>query len=161
MVAGIPDIAIVVGFFGLIYIIGTRNSNGTHHSTKTGEYNRGSLQRASHDKLKRYVATVWEHKGYTTEISLNDAEYIDVHAESDQEIVAISVRPRKEENRVSKNAVKRFMDSSRGIEADQLVMATSSYFTAPAKGAAEEANIRLLNGEDLAALFTKQDGIPS
>jgi len=110
MVVGIPSGGIaILGFSGLLHSLFGEGSN------ETSDYNRGALQQASHEKLKRYVAEVWQSKGYTTEISLDDAEYIDVRAESEQEIVAISVRPRKEENRVSKNAVKRFIDSSREI----------------------------------------------
>ncbi|SDR06860.1 Restriction endonuclease [Natronobacterium texcoconense] len=141
---------------GLILVLLSADSN----NERPGHYNRGVLQQTSPEKLRKYVAILYENEGYTTEVSRNSAEYIDVVAKSDEELVAISVRRRQEEDRVSANAVKRFADSLQKFGADSAIMVSTSYFTKPARDTAKQSDIKLLNGDELAEHFTKCNDIP-
>lgn len=126
-----------------------------------GTYNRGVLQQTSPKKLKRYVSKEWRRRGYDTEISEKEPEYVDVLAESGDEKIAISVRRRQEDNKVSRNAVERFSRSANELDANRAIMVSSSYFTEPAREKAEDSGIKLLNGDELADIFSAHDGIPN
>lgn len=142
-------IAIIVG-------MATRSSG----KDNPGYFNRGSLQRMSSEKLKRYVAIAWRNRGYTAEIQFNNLEYIDVIASSSEEVIAISARRKREEDRVSEDAVKRFAKSSQKQGADRRVMVTSSYFTESACETADQLGVELLDGESLAQIFTRCEDLP-
>lgn len=154
----------VLGLVLLALLFGSGSgSSGSGGSNKqsSGQYNRGVLQQASPETLREYVSEVWESRGYTTEVSRDDAEYADVVAKSDEEVVAISVRRRKEKDRVSANAVKRFVNSTEDIGSDRSIMVCTSYYTDNACNIAQKADIELLNGEELADVFTECNQIPT
>lgn len=147
----------------LVFSSGTGNSSGSGSSNKgsSGQYNRGVLQQASPETLREYVAKVWENRGYTTEISRDDAEYADVVARSNEEVVAISVRRRQEKDRVSGNAVKRFANSADDLGSDRSIMVCTSYYTDKACNTAQNSGIELQNGEELADEFSECNEIPT
>lgn len=154
----------VLGLVLLALLFGSGSgSSGSGGSNKqsSGQYNRGVLQQASPETLREYVSEVWESRGYTTEVSRDDAEYADVVAKSDEEVVAISVRRRQEKDRVSANAVKRFVNSTEDIGSDRSIMVCTSYYTDNACNIAQKADIELLNGEELADVFTECNQIPT
>ena len=159
------EVWIIAGLvlLALLFGSGSGNSSGSGGSNKgnSGQYNRGVLQQASPETLREYVAKVWENRGYTTKTSRDDAEYADVVARSDEEVVAISVRRRQEEDRVSGNAVKRFVNSAEDIGSDRSIMVCTSYYTDNASNIAQKSDIELLNGEELADVFTECNEIPT
>lgn len=154
-------IALVV-VLAVLFNSGTSNSgtSGAGNNMSSGQYNRGVLQQTSSEKLSRYIAKIWENKGYNTEIKRNNAEYADIIAKSDDDVVAISARRRQEENRVSANAVKRFASSAIDHDSDRSLMICTSYYTDEARDAAQMSDIELLNGEELADTFTNCDDLP-
>jgi restriction endonuclease Mrr len=153
MVAEIPNWVFLVGVLVVLFVLSQDSSDNP------GVYNRGVLQQTSPEKLNQYVGKEWERRGYDTQND-PDAEYVDVIAESEEEKIAISVRRRQEDNRVSRNAVKRFSRSAESVGADRSIMASSSYFTKPAREEAKQEGITLLDGDELADIFTDHDGIP-
>ena len=155
-------VIVLVGALAVLFGSETSNSGASGNSNNSsGQYNRGVLQQTSPEKLRNYVATAWGNKGYNTEIKRNDAEYADVIAESNEESVAISVRRRQEENRVSANAVKRFAKSAADVDSDRSLIACTSYYTDEARNTAQQSDIELLDGEELADVFTNCDDLPA
>jgi HJR/Mrr/RecB family endonuclease len=158
MAAGIPNWVLLVAGVALLAILAGQNQDGQNKNT--GNFNRGVLQQMTPTKFRRYVATVWSDEGYETTTDPDDAEYVDVTARSADELVAISVRSRKEENRVSENAVRRFARSSQSMGADRAVMVSSSFYTEPAREAASEFGIQLRDGDETARRFTNNGNLP-
>lgn len=154
-------VVVLAGALAVLFGSGTANSGASGSTNnRSGQYNRGVLQQTSPEKLRDYVAKAWGNKGYNTEIERNDAEYVGVIAESDEESVAISVRRRQEENRVSANAVKRFAKSAADLGSDRSLMVCTSYYSDEARNTAQQSDIELLDGEELANVFTNCDDIP-
>lgn len=70
------------------------------------------------------------------------------------------MRQRQEDDRVSANAVTRFAKTLQSSNANRGILVSTSYFTEPAHETANQEGIELMNGEELARVFTKDDELP-
>lgn len=107
--------------------------------------------------LNHLVANIWRQRDWDTTVSTTpQAGGVDIIAEREAplpEKQLIQVKHYVDDNPVSESEIQQYADLKHQFgNADNAVLVTSGHFTEPARETAQEANIKLVDGEGLAAL---------
>lgn len=109
------------------------------------------------DELEHVVADIWRERGWDTTVSAVSRDGgVDVIAERANpfpEKQLLQVKHYGDDNPVSAPEIQQYagLQHQHG-DADSVVIVTSSRFTEPAQQTAREANVKLVDGDELAAL---------
>lgn len=104
------------------------------------------------------VADLWEREGWNANVSASTADGgIDVVAEQNgvtKRKAVIQAKRYSEGNKVSPRDIREYAGvRQREIDADEMVIVTTSEFTSGAKREAKELNVKLIDGDDLNAML--------
>lgn len=108
-------------------------------------------------ELETLVGDVWEARGWQTTVSPDARDGgVDVVAERQNpypEKVLIQVKHYADDNQVSAPEVQQYagLHHQHG-DADSVIVVTSGGFTSPAEETADDANVKLVGGDELAAM---------
>jgi len=109
----------------------------------------------SPDEFERYVADLWEQQGYITEKTQGSHDYgIDVfaHPQDRNKMEVIQAKRNKPGNNVGGPTVQKTIGAREQYDATKAVVVTTSSFTSNAKTVAQQADVELIDGTDLAEL---------
>lgn len=132
-------------------------------SNKRSERNIISMLRKlrSMDPLdfERLIAKIWEVQGYATNVRSSSRDKgIDVEAVKEdafsRNIQLIQAKRYGSSNKVGSEEIRKYSTLYQQVpKADQIVVVTSSKFTAPAKELARDLDVKIINGEELSNLI--------
>jgi hypothetical protein len=111
----------------------------------------------SPEELEHLVADVWRERGWSTSVSAVSGDGgVDVVAERDnpfRQKQLIQVKHYADDNPVSAPEVQQYAGlQHQHPDADSVVVVTSGRFSEPARETATEANVKLVDGEELSDL---------
>jgi restriction endonuclease Mrr len=113
------------------------------------------LHSLTSDQFEAYLADLWEQQGYVTEQTQGSHDYgVDVfaHPQDREQLEVIQAKRNKPGNTVGGPTVQRTIGAREQHNATKAVVATTSSFTSNAKTVAQQAEVELIDGTDLAKL---------
>lgn len=115
-------------------------------------------------EFEKLVADLWEREGWDTTVSPSVADGgIDVRAEQTgvtKRKAVIQAKRYSEGNKVTPRDIREYAGvRQREVDADEMVIVTTSTFTSGAKREAEELNIKLIDGDELMTMVTDYDDL--
>ena len=116
-----------------------------------------AFETVSPDDLEHVVADVWDARGWTTTVTrVSQDGGVDVVAERQNPFPQkqlLQVKHYADDNPVSAPEIQQYAGlQHQHPDADSVVLVTSGRFTEPARETAAEANVKLVGGDELAAM---------
>jgi len=113
------------------------------------------LRSLTPDQFEVYLADLWEQQGYVTEQTQASHDYgVDVfaHPQDREQLEVIQAKRNKPSNKVGSPKIQQIIGAREQHNATKAVIVTTSSFTSNAKTVAQQAEVELIDGTDLADL---------
>ncbi|MGB9930847.1 restriction endonuclease [Haloarcula amylolytica] len=113
-------------------------------------------------QFEKFVAALWERRGWTTEVtSASKDAGIDVIIEKSSpfnQTQIIQAKRNASDNKVGSSDIQQYSSLKHQVpNADTVIVVTTSKFTSPAEQRAEELNVKLVDGSTLLKIIEGED----